>query len=84
VISSVFVYGGYKRSLGKTARERSAGPHVTGQWLVTVTFGIASEVHCRKSTAQASGFLGRPSCHFASELEGQYAAGGFGAAYHSV
>ena len=56
VISSVFVCGGFKRGLGGTVRERSSDRHVTGQWLVTVTSGIASEMHCRKSVAQAGGF----------------------------
>ena len=56
VTNSVFVCGGYKWSLGGIARERNAGRHVTGHWLFTVTIGIASEMHCRKSIAQASGF----------------------------
>jgi len=56
VINSVFVCGCYKWNLGRIARKRNAVRHVTEHWLVTVTFGIASEVHCGKSIAQASGF----------------------------
>jgi hypothetical protein len=56
VINSLFICWSYKLSLRGVARERNSRRQLTGHWLITVTIDIISEMHCRKSIEQASGF----------------------------